>query len=279
MRHVISAIFETMEVQDFRVLIKHCFLMGKSIKDTIFWLQKCYSSSAPSEFMVRKWFAKFKMGDLSLKVGDITGRPKTAMTQENVTKMLKIVRSDRKIKLLEIANIVKIAEGSVFTIIHDYLGMKKLCARWVPRMLTPDQKQQRVDESERCLELLCHDRRDFFRRYVTMDETWIHYYNPESKQQSAQWVGPDERRPKRPKTHSSAGKVMASVFWDAQGILFIDYLENGRTINSEHYIQQLIRLKEEIAAKRPGMMRKKILFHQDNAPAHRSMATILNCPN
>lgn len=65
---------------------------------------------------------------------------------------------------------------------------------------------------------------------------------------------------------------MASVFWDAKGIIFTDYLEKGKTINSEYYIQLLIKLREEIAVKRPGMYKTKILFHQDNAPAHRSMA-------
>ena len=34
-----------------------------------------------------------------------------------------------------------------------------------------------------------------------------------------------------PKTQQWDGKVMASVFWAAHGILFIDYLEKGKTIN------------------------------------------------
>lgn len=67
---------------------------------------------------------------------------------------------------------------------------------------------------------------------------------------------------------------MASIFWDAQGIIFIDYLEKGKSINSEYYMTLLIKLKEEISVKRPGMAKKKILFHQDNAPSHRSIATM-----
>lgn len=52
-----------------------------------------------------------------------------------------------------------------------------------------------------------------------------HYYTPESKISSDEWTAASESRPKRPKTQKSAGKVLASVFWDAHGILFIDYLE------------------------------------------------------
>ena len=74
------------------------------------------------------------------------------------------------------ADTLKISEDSVFIILHESLGMRKLFSKWVPRLLTPDQKQQRVKHSERC------------------------------------------------------GKVMASVFWDAHGILFIDYLEEGNSI-------------------------------------------------
>ena len=69
-----------------------------------------------------------------------------------------------------------------------------------------------------------------------MDETWIHHYTPESKRSSSEWTAVGEKRPKRPKTQMWAGKFMASVFWDAHGVFFIDYHEKGKTINSERYI-------------------------------------------
>ena len=49
--------------------------------------------------------------------------------------------SDRKVKVREIADILKISAGSVHTIIHEHLGMKKVFSKWVPRLLTPEQKQ------------------------------------------------------------------------------------------------------------------------------------------
>ena len=82
-----------------------------------------------------------------------------------------------------------------------------------------------------------------------MDETWVHHYIPESKRSSAEWTAVGEKRPKRPKTQMWPSKVMASVFWDAHGVLFIDYLEKGKKINSERYIGQLMRLKNEIGKK------------------------------
>ncbi|XP_054729345.1 histone-lysine N-methyltransferase SETMAR-like [Anastrepha obliqua] len=98
---------------------------------------------------------------------------------------------------------------------------------------------------------------EFLHRYITMDETWIHHFTPESNRQSAEWHAAGESRPKRPKTQQSAGKIMASVFWDAHGIIFIDYLHKGQTINSDYYIALLERLKDEIAKKRPHMASHK----------------------
>ena len=74
-----------------------------------------------------------------------------------------------------------------------------------------------------------------------MDEAWIHHYTPETKILSAEWTAAGESRPKEPKTRQWSAKLIASVFWDAHGILFIDYLEKGKTINSDYYMALLDR--------------------------------------
>ena len=55
-----------------------------------------------------------------------SGRPKSAVVEVNITKVRKIVLGDRKLKLCEIAKTLKISEGSVFTILHESLGMRKV---------------------------------------------------------------------------------------------------------------------------------------------------------
>ena len=150
------------------------------------------------------------------------------------------------------------------------------------RLLRVDQKQKRIDDSKRCLELFQRNKKHFFMRYVTMGGTWIHHYTPESNRQSVEWTAKGENCPKQPKTQKSAGKVVASVFCDSHGILFMDYFEEGKTINN-YYMTLLDRLSAEIKNKRPHMQNKKVLFHQDNSPCHKSIATkanfkcILNC--
>ena len=71
---------------------------------------------------------------------------------------------------------------------NEHLGMKKLSTRWVPRSLTIDQKQQRIDNWERAFTLFQRNRKEFLRRFVTIGETWIHYYTLESNRQSGKWL-------------------------------------------------------------------------------------------
>jgi histone-lysine N-methyltransferase SETMAR len=86
----------------------------------------------------------------------------------------------------EIAETIGISKERVGYILHEELDMKKLCARWVLRLLTADQKCTRTNISEQYFEHFNKNKTDFMRRFITMDETWIHHYTPASKQQSKQ---------------------------------------------------------------------------------------------
>jgi len=65
---------------------------------------------------------------------------------------------------------------------------------------------------------------------------------PETKEQSKQWTSPGEPAPKKAKTAPSAGKVMATVFWDSKGV---DYLEKGKTVTELYYAELLGRFAAE----------------------------------
>ena len=100
--------------------------------------------------------------------------------------------------------------------------MKKLSARWVSRLLTVDHKRDRVTISKQCLEMFQRNPDEFLCRLITVDKTWIHYFIPETKEQSKQWTSLGEPAPNKAK---SAGKVMVTVFWDARGIIHINFVE------------------------------------------------------
>ena len=160
-----------------------------------------------------------------------------------------------------------ISHGSVSTILHDRLGMRKLTARWVPKSLSHEQMATRASV---CSALLNHFRSkdDFLLRLVTVDEAWVHYYEPENKARSHQWVGSGSTKPKKFKTQPSAGKVMATVFWDAKGVIMLDFLPKRSTITGVYYANLLDQLRTAILEKRRGKLSKGVLLQQDNARVH-----------
>ncbi|KAF7280332.1 hypothetical protein GWI33_006147 [Rhynchophorus ferrugineus] len=75
--------------------------------------------------------------------------------------------------------------------------MRKLCAKWVPRELTFDQKQRRVDDSEQGLKMIKRNKPEFLHQYVAMHETWLHRFTLKSNRQLSEWTAHDEPTPKR----------------------------------------------------------------------------------
>jgi len=71
----------------------------------------------------------------------------------------------------------------------------------------------------------------------------------------------------------SAGKFLASIFWDQEGILLIVYLSKGQTINADYCLSLLVQLKDILKEKRGGKVTREVLFLHENAPAHRALAT------
>jgi hypothetical protein len=178
---------------------------GKNTVEAKTWLDKLYLDFAPAKSTVEKGFAKFKRGEMCIEGDSRSGRPKEAVSDENIKKFHKIILNYRKVKLIEIAETVKISKERVGHIVHEFLDMQKLCAKCVPRVLTIDQNQQRVNDSEQCLAIFNRNKDEFFRRYITMNVTWLFYNTPESNRQSAEQIERDEPNPKRGKTQQSAG--------------------------------------------------------------------------
>jgi len=97
------------------------------------------------------------------------------------------ILEDRRILAKSIAEQLGISRVWVGSIIHEDLDMQKLSAKWVLKCLNVDKKCQRCQSSEQLLEFFRHDRNDFLLWLVTMDETWLYHYDPETKQQSMEW--------------------------------------------------------------------------------------------
>jgi histone-lysine N-methyltransferase SETMAR len=144
-----------------------------------------FGDSSLSFSTIKKWAAEFKRGRTSLEDDPREGRPKSATSSKIIEQVHDMVLDDWWMKVLEFAETTGISKERVGYIFHEELDMKKLCARWVPRLLTADQKCTCMNISVQCLQHFNKNKTDFVHhRFITVDETWIHHYTPESKQQS-----------------------------------------------------------------------------------------------
>lgn len=115
-----------------------------------------------------------------------------------------------------------------------------MSARWLLRLPTINQKRERINISKYSLELFQH----YWEEFLCCS--------------------------KKAKTIPSAGKIMATVFWDTRLIILIDFLKKGKMIARLYYASMLDHLNEEINKKWPYLTKKKVLFYQDNVAAHSS---------
>ena len=143
-----------------------------------------------------------------------------------------------------------------------------MAAKFVPRLLTLDQKECRVTNSSDLLEN-ARDNPFFLSSIITGDESWVYGYDPETKAQSSVWKHPDSSRPKKARQVQSKTKVLLTVFFDLKGILHHEYAPEGQTVNKEYYLQVLRHLRDAVRRKRPELCAtRNWKLHHDNAPAH-----------
>ncbi len=259
-----------MEKNELRAVIKYLQKKGMTPTEIHQDIVNVLGEDVISYQTVKNWSRHFKLGGESCEQAKGAGPPQIVITQENIDLVHDMILKDRRITIQFIADTLHMSAGSIEKILNEYLNLRKLSARWVPRMLLPDQKRIRVLTSEANLMMFNADEDNFMSRFVTVDETWVHHFDPESKQQSKEWREKGSAPPLKFRVVPSAGKLMATIFWDADGILLIDYLDRGHTITGVYYAGLIKKLREVIKEKRRGKLTAGVLFHQDNAPPHKS---------
>ena len=196
------------------------------------------------------------------------GRPSTITANENIETGERIVMHDRQISIRRVAYELAIRKTPIHEIMNNHIGMKKVCTRWVPKLLTPIQHANRVD----CQELLQQSEVNpakFFDCIVTDDESWIHHYDPLSQLEAKIWKRLGEQTPTRLRQERSAGKIMMIIFWDKDGVLLTEYLPRGTTINGPCYASIIERLRSVIVEKGRGKVSHGVLLLHDNVPIHK----------
>jgi len=94
---------------------------------------------------------------------------------------------DRRISAKSKTEQLGISRERVGSIIHKDLEMRKLPAKWVLKCLTVDQKRQHCQSSEQIWNFFgAIQMISCWARLMTVDETCLYHYDPETKQQSVE---------------------------------------------------------------------------------------------
>jgi ribosomal protein S25 len=201
-----------MSLVEQRTNVKFCVLLEKSPSETVSFLNKAYGDTAMKKSQVFEWHKRFREGRVSVDDDKRSGRPPTAINNENIERVRNIVRADRRLSVKKIASEVGISVGSCHSILLNELHMHRVCQHMVPKMLSPEQKETRMTLAGDLLTMADQDS-NFLNNIITGDETWCFLYDPQTKRQSSEWKSPSSPRTQKFRLDKSKGKVMLEVFF------------------------------------------------------------------
>ena len=139
------------------------------------------------------------------------GRSKEVRTPELIRQIKNFMDKDCRVSIETISSQFDVSVGTVHTIIHEELKTRKICAKFVPRVLRKDQKE-RFHDSREMVKLINSDP-TVLDALVTYDESWIYCYDPETKRQSSQWKHTGSPRFKKARQSKSTHKLLMIPFF------------------------------------------------------------------
>jgi [histone H3]-lysine36 N-dimethyltransferase SETMAR len=128
---------------------------------------------------------------------------------------------------------LEISLPAIYSILHDHLKLRKVCARWMPHQLTRDQKWLRIQFCRESLKRFEGGRPRCVFDIITGDESWFYHYDPETKEQSKMWVPKEGDRPTKVRRNRSSRKRMVAMFFMKSGLIESIPLESGASVNAD----------------------------------------------
>jgi len=257
-----------MEKLHFRFFIKAQVLLGNSNKDIHNDLKTAFGDRAPPYKTVSRWAKRFRDGREDVEDDPRSGRPITAHTLTNIEIVRRLIEDDPHTTYIEIEAQTLLSQGTICTIIHDSLKLRKITCRWVPHDLTEENRKERVAA---CRENLRMFKENKWRLcdVITGDESWIYWRQIGRKSSNASWIGEDESPKTVVRRNQFEPKTMVSVFYKTTGLVHVHFLNKGETIDANIYINNCLKpVVRAINELRPTSGTTNMKFHHDNARPH-----------
>jgi ribosomal protein S25 len=189
-----------------RIIIKFLTKEGVIRSEIFTRLQAQFGDICLSQPRVFNWAKSFQEGRDRVENERHAWRPRTSVNPDNVLKIGELIQANRHITVLELSQEVGISVGSVEEILHNELKVSKVSASWVPRLPSPEHRERHLVDVTQLLKRYEREGAEFLDSIVTCDETWDHYFTPESKRASKQCKH----------THSPPSKKSESNFFSGE---------------------------------------------------------------
>ncbi|PNF28257.1 hypothetical protein B7P43_G06641 [Cryptotermes secundus] len=170
--------------------IKFCQKLGDTQVETIRKIQQAFGDDAMSNSRIKEWYNHFKDGSISVDSEPCSGRPSTSRNENVIEQVRTLVMEDHRITVRELAN------ETVHSILTEDLGMRRVFAKFIPKLLTMEQKQCRLEIAQDVLDN-ANSNANFLNTVITGDESWVYVYDPETKMQSSRWKHPTSPEAKK----------------------------------------------------------------------------------
>jgi hypothetical protein len=148
-------------------------------------LTEVYGADATKKSSVSEWHKSFKVGQEDVKDDERTECPKSHWIDENVEKVQKMVRSDTQLSVRMMAEELNLYRETVRKVLTEDLGMRKVSAKMVPRILSDDQKRLQLDVWSDLSRQLAEGN-NFLDRVTMCDKSRCFQKYPDTKCQSMQ---------------------------------------------------------------------------------------------
>ena len=206
--------------------IKFCFKLGKNSTETYGILQTAFGASCMNRASVFEWHKKFKLGRESVRDDERRERSKEVSTPELICQKKNFMDKDRRVSIETISAQFDVSVGTVHKVIHEGLKMRKICVKFVPRVLREDQKERRCHDCKEIVELINSDPA-VLDALVTCDESWICCYDPKGQETDfpveACWLSQTQEGQKE-QIHL---QTFDDPFFDSTGMIYMHWVPTG----------------------------------------------------
>ena len=233
-------------------------------------LRGIYGPQTISVCTVFRWVKVFRAGKFSVEDDTHPGRPKTSVTKANIAAVKIVVEQNVRLSVRDIACCTGVSEGIVQTILKKQLDLRKVYARWVPHLLTEEQKTQRLKCARELLKTYKDCNSQVISNLLTGDETWVHMFEPQRRADNKQWKRKDKKRPCIAKRTISLKKMLYAIFFNSSGPVVQVPCPSGHTVTDRFYKNSVLKkVKEFYNKKRPSKGWSGVHLLHDNTSPHK----------